>query len=343
MFATLLAVTLPYLTGTGASRVLACLVVAIITMAPVAAADEADASTRSAVRTLGKEAYSFYQANDYENALDRFTRAHELVPLTTTGLWRARCLDKLGRLVEASEQYRAVTLVELDSDARDIHRKAQTDAAAELVALEPRIAHLKIQIEGSVPEGTTIRLDGKDVPPALLGVQQPADPGSHVLEVVGAGTMAEKPFELEEGATTVIPLKLVDRGPQIGVATSSSASGMDTDPGLSQRVLGGVVIGVGSVGLVVGAVTGGLALSQKSGLDSNCPENNCLPELHDDIDDFETMRLASTVSFIAGGVLAAAGLTIVLTAPASVTEDRGEAAVPTITLSPYGAMVRGSF
>ena len=67
----------------------------------------------AAARQLGKEGVEAYRANDFATALDRLTRAHSIVGLTTTGLWRARTLVHLGRLVEASEQYLEVTRMTL--------------------------------------------------------------------------------------------------------------------------------------------------------------------------------------------------------------------------------------
>src|SRR5688572_22104076 len=69
---------------------------------PEDASDDA-ANNRGAARELGKQAIEAYNARDYPKALDLFRRAHALVKLSTTGLYTARTLVALKRLVEASE------------------------------------------------------------------------------------------------------------------------------------------------------------------------------------------------------------------------------------------------
>lgn len=321
-------------------RPLACLVLVLFCVCiPTQGRADVDPAKRSAARALGKEAIALYKAGNYEEALDRFSRAHQLVGLTTTGLWRGRCLGKVGRLIEASEQYLDVTRMKLDEDARDVHEAAQVDAKKELALLEPRIPHLTIRIEGELPGDTTISLDGNVVPKALLGVHQPIDPGEHTVLVEGGGTKETKKFEIAEGGSLEIPLRLIDRGTSIGDEREAPKD-FDTDPGATQRALGWVTMGLGGAGLVVGAVTGGLALSNKSALESNCPNAQCTPPFHADVDSFETLRLASTATLIAGGVLFAAGLTVVVSAPERLAAP--DAAV-TLRVSPQGVLVGGTF
>ena len=79
-------------------------------------------------------------------------------------------------------------------------------------------------------------------------------------------------------------------------------------------------MGVGGAALVVGAITGGLAMGDHSDLEDNCPGGQCPPEQQDTLDSFHTMGTVSTVGFIAGGVLAATGVVLLLTAPSAAEE-----------------------
>lgn len=296
---------------------------------------ETDAATKAVARELGFEGIQAYKNGDYETALDRLSRAHELVGLTTTGLWRARCLVKLGRLVEGSEALFAVTRLPLPADAKPVHVDAQRQAADERKQLQPRIPRLVIKVVGEVPDDTVVMLDGHIVPPALVGVKQPVDPGEHVLEARGAGISAEKTIELAEGQVLEVPIRLVDRdeGNKKGAPGRHVAD--EGSPVLAG--LGWVAIGLGAAGLIVGGVTGGLALSKKSSLDSGCPARSCPVELHADVDEFGTLRLVSTIAFIAGGVVAATGVTLVITD--AVTSDTQTA----VTLSPRGLHFEARF
>jgi hypothetical protein len=95
-------------------------------------------------------------------------------------------------------------------------------------------------------------------------------------------------------------------------------------------------------GLGVGAVSGALALDKRSGLDAACPDGNCPPALHGDVDSFDTLRLLSNVGFIAGGVLAGAGMLLLITAP-SAPEPSTAGRLPRLRVGPGGVSLEGSF
>lgn len=304
------------------------------------AQSEADAATKSAARELGRRGIELYEAGSYEEAFDKLARAHALVGLTTTGLWRARCLVALGRLVEASEALFAVTRMGLPLDAQPVHVDAQRLAAEERQALLPRIPRLVIRIDGEIPDDIVVTLDGHAVPPALVGVKQPVDPGAHLLEARGAGTSASQPIELAEGQVLEVPIRLVDRD---GSPRRRDRAGVAADAHETPLswTIGWVALGVGGAGLIVGAVTGGLASNKSSDLDESCPLRSCPPELHADVDTFETLRLASTIGFIAGGVVTATGIVLVITG--AVAGDDEDAPTASLRLTPTGLFLEGRF
>ncbi|MFT3767790.1 MAG: hypothetical protein QM820_20230 [Minicystis sp.] len=71
--------------------------------------------------------------------------------------------------------------------------------------------------------------------------------------------------------------------------------------------------------MIAGAVTGGLALSKHAALLETCPDGHCPKgseaQNQSAVDSYKTMGAISTVGFIAGGVLAATGVILVVTAP----------------------------
>src|SRR5262249_21380739 len=110
----------------------------------------------------------------------------------------------------------------------------------------------------------------------------------------------------------------------------------DHATGSAQRAVGFVTIGAGAIGLGLGIATGIIAIRQKSELTDKCgPQLACGPSNYDAADTYNGTRVISTVGFIAGGALAAAGLVIVLTAP------RGQRVA--LTFSPGHAALRGAF
>lgn len=307
-----------------------CLAVSTIAMPGYA---EPTDQQRAAARVVGAEGVALYQQGKFAEALDRFERAHALVDATTTGLWTARTLDKLGRLVEASERYIEVTRKTVPDGAVAVRHEAKEQAAAERAALQPRIPNVLLDVTVAT-EGVafTAKLDGREHPAALLGVSQQIDPGDHLFEAMAGDAHQQRRFSISEGQTMEVrlsldatapdpaaappPIEAVD-DPPASAAPSPVAADSGVDHGSTQRTLGWVGVAAGAAGIVVGAVGGGLAIGKKSTLDEGCPEDRCPAALHGEIDAYETLRTVSSVGFITGAVLAAAGATLLLTAPSS--------------------------
>ncbi len=112
-----------------------------------------------------------------------------------------------------------------------------------------------------------------------------------------------------------------------------------------QRIAGYVLLGAGGVGLVVGGVLGGVASSTASDADN--------AEFVDDRlrmrDDARRQARAADAMFITGGVLAAAGLVLVLTTLGKANKKSAAAGTRRLVLSPAatptsaGAVVQGRF
>lgn len=331
------------------SAVWACAAAAALATASPAFSQPVETENRAAARALGKEGIALYQEGKYVEALDRLSRAHAVVDLTTTGLWRARCLEKLGRLVEAAEQYLEVSRMKLGADAVAVHRQAIDEARQERRDLLPRIPKVRLVARDPVPSVAIIRIDGKLVPPALVGVARPVDPGEHVLVVEHGGEKQDQRFTVAEGASIDLPIEL-GAGATGGSAPAPSPSASATAPPQpsppapeppdepsggpgAQPIIGWVAVGLGGAALIVGGITGGLALDRQSTLDDGCPGGDCPPDFHDDVDAFEAFRTVSAVTLIAGGVLAVGGLTLVLTSPSG---DSSNGASTALRFGPSG-------
>jgi hypothetical protein len=68
---------------------------------------------------------------------------------------------------------------------------------------------------------------------------------------------------------------------------------------------------------VLGGITGVVALSKHSTLkdDGACSDLHCQPSESSQVNSYNSMRTVSSIGFIAGGVIAATGLVLVLSAP----------------------------
>lgn len=281
-------------------------------------------SARAAARKLGYAGVEAYQAGDFAVASQKLEKAYAVVRVPSLGLWSARALAKRGKLVAAAERFFEVTRLPLTGGDADVQKRAQADAQTELDALQPTIPSVVIVVKGAAPSAVHLSLDGAPMPSELVKEATPIDPGSHHLEGVLDGRTVTKDFELkvQEQKRVVLSFKAeAEPEPSAAAAPASTTSAADTSvatsSGNTRRTLGWVTLSVGAAGLVFGGVTGVLTLTKRSALDEGgCKSpDNCPARLSGDIDSYNSMRTLSTVGFVAGGVLAAAGAVLLFTTP----------------------------
>ena len=292
----------------------------VVSMVPVQAWAQSDAE-RGAARELGGEGVKDYQAGNYSAATEKLERAFDILHVPSLGLWSARALAKSGKLVEASERYLDTSRLDATKGETAIQRQAKADAATEREALQPRIPSLMLDVKGAT-SGVSVTLDGAALPPAMVGVRQPANPGKHIAEARDGGRSVRREVTLAEGQRLDVTLDWADATgePSAPPATSVPAAAApnpqpppapsSAPPPAADRhqVPVGVWIGVAvaGAGLATGGITAALALHKKSGLD--CPDAGCLPSQRADVNSYNQLLTISTVGFIAAGVgLATAG------------------------------------
>jgi hypothetical protein len=311
-------------------------------------AQPVDDQMRAAARAFGEEGLSLYDQGKYDQALDKFERADALIHAPTLGLMAARCLDKLGKLVEASERYRAVANMKLEADASDAFKEAQSAAVTEREALLPRIPKLEIVVQGQDANQAEVLLDGKVLPKVLVGVASPVNPGKHHIEAKTPTSVGTQEIDVPERETSKVVVILQPTGEtsdqpppppkQDGDALAARASLMRTAAWAS--------FGVGGAGLVIFAVGGGVALSKQSTLDEMCggSTGGCPKSASDTIDSYNASKNAATAGLVIAALGGAAGAVLLLTAPKPATT----AAAPTkASIQPWisigSAGLRGTF
>jgi hypothetical protein len=115
--------------------------------------------------------------------------------------------------------------------------------------------------------------------------------------------------------------------------TASSASNGSS----AQRTWGWAVAGVGAAGVLTGAVTGIVVMSNAS-LRNDCPNGGCPSSKSSSVDSYNLMRNISTAGFIVGGVGAAVGVSLLLWTPRHESDSR-----MALWLGPSSAGVKGAF
>jgi hypothetical protein len=280
-------------------------------------------SDKATARELAKDGADALEKKDFARAADRFTRADKLFHAPTLVLGLARAQVGLGKLVAAQENYHSILREELPPNAPEAFVQAQADARKELVALTPQVPWVILSVEGARDLSQAKVKIGEDlVPPAALGVKRAIDPGEHTVHVELEGYVpVEKRFTVAPGVTEAVTITLAPATPH-HAPPKSTVGPVEPPPseGLfpHQNAVGIALLGVGSAGILVGAVTGGLALQKHTDLEAaGCTPEGCPASQQEALASYHTMGTVSTVGFITGGVGVAAGLVLVLTAPKS--------------------------
>jgi hypothetical protein len=288
----------------------------------------------SAARALMEEGVKLYDAGEYAAALDRFEQARAMVRFPTVGLMSARALEKLGRLVEASERYLAVSQTVPESNASAAQRDAPIKAAREREALLPRIPVLEIRVGGASAGSARVTVDGTALREEDIGRPYLVDPGHHHVEASRGDRRAAKDVDLGEGARKEVLLDLI--------------------PALDAwRPLGIAALGVGGAAIFVGVVTGAVVLSTEHDLYAKgCANATGPPPLTGEVNRYNALRIVSSTGLVGGAALAGAGAAIfLLVAKRGPATARGPAKAPAISpwigsasaLVPALAGVQGEF
>ena len=295
-------------------------VLVVLVCLPAVAWAEPSEADKATARALAIEAQQALQKGAFGVAADKFRRADEIYHAPTLLVGLARAYVGLRKYVEAQETYNRVIREPLASDASDAFKKAVDDANKEVVGLDEKIAWVTFTVAG--PDEPTVTLDGEPLSAASLGVKRAVNPGEHQLTASASGyAEGATTFSVAAGQTDEVRLELAAAAPGGGDQVEPS------DGGSILPILGWTAIGVGGAGLILGAVTGGLALGKHGELSDNCGDGGvCAPDQQDNLDSFHTMGTISTIGFIAGGVLAATGVVLLIVAPS----DGDEAAAASL-------------
>ena len=114
------------------------------------------------------------------------------------------------------------------------------------------------------------------------------------------------------------------------------------------RPVGWAAIGVGAAGLVLGAVTGGLAIAKNDELvAAGCKDGVCPASTEGTLKDYDTLKIASGTGIIGGLALLAGGVLLVAVAPSSKPATTGARRPALPRVAPFvglgGAGVKGVF
>ncbi|HEX3774976.1 MAG TPA: hypothetical protein VHV51_10960 [Polyangiaceae bacterium] len=293
---------------------LALLAAALVTSIANASRADDQAENTAAARALGIQGVQLADAGKCPEAIEKLQRAEALHHAPTILERLGECQVNVGQVVEGSENLNAVVREPLPSNAPQVFRDAQTRAQKALATATPKIAHLTINV--APPDAKpTVTVNGKPIPPALIGADRPTNPGTVEISVTADGYRAAgQSVTLAEGGHQEVTLTL-DKDPNAvaalpPVATPPVAAPPVAPPPPEQKKSNTpayVVLGVGGAGILVGAITGVLALGKAS----DCPNKVCTSQ--SDLDGAKSMATISTIGFGVGIVGIGVGTVLLLT------------------------------
>jgi hypothetical protein len=181
--------------------------VALLGACPAARAQVSDAE-RAAARQLFKDGDDLQHQGQLALALDKFQRAQQVFNAPSNLLRIAQCQAGLGKLVEATETYRALARTVLTPGSPPAFQTAIDQGNTELPQVEPRVPKVVVVAPPGIP-GIGMQIDGQSVPPALIGAPLPLDPGPHTIVISAPGfATAEQRVVLQERDTKTIAMAL---------------------------------------------------------------------------------------------------------------------------------------
>ncbi len=270
------------------------------------------AADLESARETFKQAMIQRQGGDVQGSLDKFKAAHALGQTPVTGVELGRTEMQLGQLVEAREVFLSIARIPVAPDEGEKSTAARTEAAQLADDLQKRIPTLMVKVTTPAPNQTPhVSVDGVDVPAVALAAPRKLNPGKHdVVAKLEGGPEEKASVELKEGETREVALAVKPAGP--GGAETPQKPAVETGE-THMNPLVYIGFGVGGAGLVVGSVTGVLAIKKANSVSSSCNGTSCPPSVKSDVTSGRTMATISTISFIVAGVGAAVGVYGLLT------------------------------
>jgi hypothetical protein len=343
------------------------LVAAALLTGPTTARAQPGSSDKAAAETHFQRGKAQLEEGRLEEACGQFEASQKLDPAVGTLLFLGDCYERRGQTASAW-----ATFEEASSQAsRQGQTQRQRIAGVRAAALVPQLSTLTIVVE-RITAGSQLQLrrNGAVIPPQSYGTALPVDPGPHRVEASAPGYESWATEVTVPGQASAVTVRV----PALAETTTTGGSGDDATsqpagasvgPAMGTRpsqdgpdsattgpnpwLVTGVVVGAAGVGgLIAGTVFGLLAQSSNDdSLDSCRTDTLCDPtgvELREDAQDQATI---STVGFVAGGVLLAGGVALIIVGASAGDGTNAEQAelaiVPTMIAGPMGLSLRGSW
>lgn len=298
---------------TRSSSPLAIAVILVALAAPRIAAAEPNAADVETARALYVEGLELRDGGKLEMSLARFKAAHALAATPITSLELGRAHMMLADLVEARDVLLSVERLAVLPGESAKAANARVEARALAEQLRDRIPAVRVVFSPEPPSPPHLTIDGVTVPAEALSTPRKVNPGHHTIVAESNGARATASVLMVERELRMVTLSLGGAAASKPAPTPSTTpppheAPTPAPPAARPGPSGWFYVGAGAagVGVVVGTITGALAVSKANALESECTGTLCPRSASDDLSTSRTMGVVSTIAF---GV-AAAGVAV---------------------------------
>jgi len=315
----------------------------LVVLGLLARAHVAVAQEQSAAQKAYEQGVTAFRDGDYGKACGFLADSYRLEPLPGVLFTWATCELRADHTASAAQHYG--DFLALVSTLPPAERAAQEErrqvAERERVRLLADLPYLTVVVPAVLQRSSTVLRDGARMAPASLGLEQPVDPGEHVLVYRGAdGTHAEQRITLAKREHKTIVLGFTNRNTEARPHAAAPRPLPRPEQSLSPWFY--VSGGVGLAGVLTGSIAGLMALRDKDVVDGECLGLACSARGKDAADAARVEATVSTFGFAAGaaGVLTAA---IVYLAGRPEHETATQRGFSVVAVSPTAVGVVGAF
>lgn len=341
--------------------------VALVTSFAPAVALAQDSSGAAAADVLFRQGRQLHEEKRYAEACPKFAESFKLDPATGALLALASCHEAEGKLASAWAEYNDVVARARRDNQPDRAETARQRAAA----IEPKLAKLTILLApgaGEVP-GLQVKRGTLAIGSGSVGTALPIDRGEHTVEASapgyqpystrvtiadGASQVLTLPRLVASAATTapVVTAPPVVSGPPPQAAPLAAQPPPERPADKPGASGGSVLKPLGIVAIVGGVLAAGggtfFGLQAISRYNDSNANNHCDAISVCDAEgksarlDARSAGNLSTGLFVAGGVLLAGGITMVVVSGSQPSAPRA-ALTPTVSTQGGALSLRGAF
>ena len=328
------------------------LAAASLTLISVAAHAEPSPTEKAAAEALFQKGVELMAAGKTADACAKFSGSNEIDPALGTMLRLADCYERIDKTASAWALFQQAAATAQSQGQGERVRIANERAKS----VEQRLSRLELGVDPEIKSiKAELTLNGVVIPSGTWDAALPVDPGQVTVEAHAEGyepfkttlTVAPGPVTVRVTVPALRAAPTVNSAePAAGAATAAPAPAPEPRSNTG-KVVGFTLGGIGVASLAAGGIFAYLANDKNNASLEYCRKgepNSCTAEgveLRNDAQKFATF---ATIGSIAGGVLLATGITVLVISPsqreasASVDSFRARAMV-----TPGGLRVEGEF